>query len=348
MAQSKRNYLLIILIFVLFVSAFQVIEARNLLSSDIMLLRMVKGHKEDEIIQLPLGAYEGRAPASLNWLYGDVLWHRGQKEEALCIWGHHPQYSAAMLEYKIKIGQDVNYQLSKTALMLDPYSIHLSEYISFYLLNRDEDLLAYNVFQKVYRQNPQNTIAMMVLVLTRLCDGKYCDITTSLELFDKALRHASDNSYVVRYGFRIMNKYSIGEARILKLIQAAKLLPSQDFELLFSTGQAYRLLGEYQDAQYYNLLALKSSPNHPWANLQQVEFLQNQNQSDVEPWLENALLFRVTSRPDYYRRLLKVLLDAGKVDNAQKIYCEATDDYGYPSGIFNEFLKDSEQTFVCN
>ncbi len=332
MARLNRNYLPLTII--LFCVLFGVTKGqwlRDDIFLNVTLLELISPSGE-KVVNTNLLSRIEKNNSSLTWQYGYLLWEEGEREKALNVWKQFPRYSAAMLLKNVEIIGDTNHQKLKAALLLDPYSDEVSEYASFYLLQKGENALIYQLFDKVYQQNPDNAIAMMVLALTMQPD--IGDTSRALALFDKALLQSPENICVIRYGFRVMNKYDIGETRIRQLIQVAeKQLPLPDFEIVFALSNAYNRLGDYVSAERYNLMALNINPNHPWANLQLVENHQIQGKSDIQPWLNRAIKFRVQSRPDYYKRLIAVLLASNDIVTAKKILCEAVENGNSPQSI---------------
>lgn len=345
LTKSKILFPVVIMLFILWFGVTKLQQLQAVTCLNVTLLEIIREPNRSISKDNCFSKIEQNSP-SLIWQRGYLLWKDGQREKALSIWRQAPQYSAAMLLEKIEINQDVNYRMSQTALLLDPFSDEVSENISFYLLQKDEVSLAHQFFDGVYQQNPDNAVAMMVLALTTPMESG--DTSNILALFDKALIKAPENIYVIRYGFRVINRLDIGETRIRKLIQITETHLPNDFEIIFALGNSYARLGDYWLAEQYNLMALDINPMHSWANLQQAEYRQKLGITEIQPWAERATTFRVQSRPDYYKRLLTVLLYAGEIDTAKKIYCEAVVNNDYPSEIFKNLIKDHKRIFACN
>lgn len=290
---------------------------------------------DEKLGQIGVSPVIDESDPALIWRQGYRLWQTGQPEEAVDVWQQSSQYSAQMLLAHIRAGNDEDYQMLRTALLLDPFSDEVSEVTSFYLLHRDETELAYQLFGDVVQQNPDNGVATAVLALTSpLHPEEQGDI--AIKLFDKAITIAPENAYVLRYGLRLMQQRpDFDVSRIHRLIELTKPQLPQDFEITFALANAYRRLNDYVAAERYNLMALEIEENHPWANLQQVELRQQQNNLDVYPWLERAITLRIQSRPDYYKRLISVLIAAHDLETAQSIYCEALQ-RGYSPELFQD------------
>lgn len=262
------------------------------------------------------------------WREGYLFWEVNQIEDAKEIWQISPEYAAQMLMANIQINGDPNYEMLKTMLILDPHSTEISEFAAAYLLSRGEQKFAYRLFEDVVKHNPKNGVATAVLALTSY--NTSTDLgEASLELFDKAITLDPENTEVLRYSLRYVNNRSdLDKMRIQNLIDLLEAQEPKDFELTFGLANAYRQIGDPISAEKYNLIALSIEQNHPWANLLQVELRQESKNSDVQPWLNQAIEFRVQSRPDYLNRLILVLVAANRLEIANTIYCEAIQ-YGY-------------------
>lgn len=320
MKQQHKITIVFVLVFI-----FAVMRGMGLRDKILLNLAFVEPFylTDEKLGQIGVSSVVNESDPALIWRQGYRLWQTGQPKEAIDVWQQSAQYSAQMLLAHIRAGDDEDYQMVRTALLLDPFSDKVSEFTSFYLLHRAETELAYQLFGDVVQQNPDNGVATAVLALTSPPHPEeQGDI--AIKLFDKAITIAPENVYVLRYGLRLMQQRpDFDVSRIHHLIELTRSQLPQDFEITFGLANAYRRLNEYTAAERYNLMALAIEENHPWANLQQVELRQQQNNLDVQPWLERATTLRIQSRPDYYKRLLSILIAAHDLETAQNIYCEA-------------------------
>ena len=319
---SKAKWLLLVTSFLLWLiprgSYFT-----NSLYLNVDLLRLYVG--EDACC---VDRFQGHGESQQNrliWLQGYNQWVAGDREQAISTWQKAPTYAAAMLITCVQNNRltevSVREMALSQALQLDPNTLKISETASFLLLRERSWEVTYAAFRIVTEEAPENAVAKAALALAGWHVGE--SAKEVLRLIDAAMAEAPENIYVLRYGLRLMQSgLTFGAERTAQLANLIEAHLPQDFELTFGVASASRSLGEYEKAFHYNLSALSISPNHPWANLHQVELLQIQDKTDVEPWLDKAFSGRVASRPDYYRRLISVLIEADEIDKAYQVYCD--------------------------
>ena len=285
----------------------------------------------------------------LVWQRGYKSWTQGQSELAIRQWQQAPHYTATMLATRFQNGNFLSHSeaihMLQMALYLDPQSTQISETASFYFLNEQAWTEAYMAFTSIYQQGHSNAVVKAALAVVSVFYNP--DGYNSLALFDEALAEAPGNTYVLRYGFRLMQRlpdFDLERTRHLATLGEMQL--PQDFEFTFGLANAYRRLGDYATAEFYNLIALKRGPEHPWANLQQVELLQLQNKHQLAgPWLDKAMKNRVTSRSDYYRRLIAVLLEADETNSAYSVFCDGLSHGMSLDGLIFYLVDDSKEFF---
>ncbi|MCA9873668.1 MAG: hypothetical protein KC441_08435 [Anaerolineales bacterium] len=274
------------------------------------------------------------------------MWMVGKPDQAASEWQQAPEYAAAMLLNWIKVNpmpdREAENRILAQALALDPYTLGVSEVASFRLFDAEAWDTAREAFTAVYSANPANEVAKAALALAIWHSGGSHE--EALQLYDESVAQAPDNLYVLRYGFRLMQlDPDFGEARTAQLARLAAAQLPQDFELTFGVANAFRALGELETAMRYNLMALSVNPVHPWANLQQAELEQQLHQSrTLHVWLQQAIDNRVKDRPDYYRRLLSVLVQAGAYEAAQEVYCDGRAQ-GFTNNALLRFLDEEHR-----
>ncbi len=305
------------------------------------LLRLRVGG-EAQCIWSPIEVETGVRPEKtrLIWLQGYNLWGAGNFNRAMAVWQEAPQYAAVMLTTWVQNGGLAEANIRKIALtqalQLDPNTLEISEIASFHFFEGRQWETAYVAFTAVNEVSPDNAVAKAALALAAWHLNQ--PESEVLALYDTAVVEAPDNIYVLRYGLRLMQMLpSFGEERIARLaVLSAERLP-RDFEFAFGVANAFRNLGNLETAEHYNLMTLSINSAHPWANLQQVELIQSQDEMrTLEPWLQQAIDNRVKNRPDYYRRLLAVLVESGAFSVAEDVYCD-----GRAQGFLSEALLRS-------
>jgi len=293
-----------------------------------------------------LAAADYQSLKVLRWVQGKNEWLAGKPEQALAQWQQAPEYAAAMLLNWVKVSpiQDAvaENELLVQALNLDPYTTTVSETASFRLFEDEAWELAKEAFTAVYQANPGNAVAKAALALAIWQSGG--PHNKALQLYDEAVTAAPDNLYVLRYGLRLMQiGPEFGEKRMSHLANLAAARLPQDFEFTFGVANAYRALGDLETAVHYNLMALDVNPAHPWANLQQLELAQQLRQTqNLHIWQQQAIDNRVKDRPDYYRRLLAVLVEEEAYDKAEEMYCDGRAQ-GIPAAALLRFLDEDNR-----
>ena len=282
----------------------------------------------------------------LLWVQGKNEWLAGKPEQAVAQWQQAPEYAAAMLLNWVKVSpmQDAaaEKELLVEALKLDPYTAAVSETASFSLFEHEAWEQATEAFTAVHHANPGNAVAKAALALAIWQSGGPYD--QALQLYDEALAAAPDNLYVLRYGLRLMQiGPEFGEERMAHLASLAAARLPQDFEFTFGVANAFRALGDLETAVHYNLMALDVNPAHPWANLQQLELAQQLHQTqNLHIWQQQAIDNRVKDRPDYYRRLIAVLVEEGAYDKVEEMYCDGRAQ-GIPAAALLRFLNEDNR-----